>query len=175
MTDLKHYSRLAEMFRYPDNGQKDHLQEWREIISGYDNGLMQKYDPFRIHIMSKTVAERQEYYISTFDVQALCFLDIGYVLFGEDHRRGVFLSQMKHEQESAGNPCENELADHLPNVLTLLPRIEDKELVLEMMDSALIPAIREMVRSFGTIENVYRGLLEILEFIMESDYKKMKQ
>jgi nitrate reductase molybdenum cofactor assembly chaperone len=175
MTDIQHYNLLAELFRYPGDGQKDHLQEWLDIISRYDNGLITKFGLFREHISSMSVEERQEYYISTFDVQALCYLDIGYVLFGEDHRRGIFLSHMKREQESAGNQCGSELADHLPNVLTLLPKIRDRELAGEMMDSVLIPAIREMIRSFGPAQNVYRDLLEILEFILESDYKKTMQ
>ena len=76
--------------------------------------------------MKNLFSFQQEYYISTFDVQAICFLDIGYVLFGEDYKRGIFLVNIKKEQIKAGNDCGSELPDHLPNILTLLPKMQGR-------------------------------------------------
>jgi len=170
MKNLVNYEILAEWFRYPYPGLENFKEGWRKTVSGYNPGLLRKLDPFISHLSARTLENQQEYYISTFDVQALCHLDIGYVLFGEDYRRGVFLMHVKKEQETAGNDCGKELHDHLPNMLTLLPKIRDTELAEELVYSVLIPALKKMIRNFRTNDNVYKGLLEILVSIMDMDY-----
>jgi nitrate reductase assembly molybdenum cofactor insertion protein NarJ len=170
MKDLTHYKFLAEMFRYPTKDLKSYTGKWRAIIQVYDPGLILKLDPFIAQISEMPLSFQQEYFISTFDVQAMCFLDIGYVLFGEDYKRGVFLVNIKKEQIKALNDCGSELPDHLPNILTLIPKIQDPELAEELIFSLLIPAIHEMIFKFRNGSNLYRGLLEILVTIMEADY-----
>ncbi len=170
MKDLLHYNWLAQLFRYPWEERDKYLDIWDDIFKKYDHGLYQKFEPFRNHILTRTLAEQQEYYVSTFDVQASCWLDTGYVLFGEDIKRGIFLAHMKKEQESAGNPCGTELPDYLPNILTLLPRMNDPLLTEELICTVIKPALEAMIGAFGAGENIYKGLLEILFGIMEADY-----
>lgn len=170
MKNLTHYKLLAEMFRYPSNDLKACSEKWRDIISLYDASLIPGLDLFIAHINEKPLSFQQEYYISTFDVQALCFLDIGYVLYGEDYKRGIFLVNIKKEQLKADNDCGSELPDHLPNILTLLPKIIDADLAEELIYSLLIPAIHEMILKFRDANNLYKGLMEILVIIMETDF-----
>ncbi|HNR40682.1 MAG TPA: hypothetical protein PKL65_00490 [Bacteroidales bacterium] len=170
MKKLNHYTLLAEMFRYPTADLKLHAEKWRDLISRYDVSLAPRLERFVNHISCKPLSFQQEYYISTFDVQAMCFLDIGYVLYGEDYRRGIFLVNIKKEQIKAGNDCGGELPDHLPNILTLLPKMADADLAEELICSLLIPAVNEMIKEFRDVSNLYRGLLEILAVIMETDF-----
>ncbi len=161
---------LAELFRYPSKEMKAYLGKWKDLILISDPELMLKFELFANHIHNKPLSFQQEYYISTFDVQALCFLDIGYVLYGEDYKRGVFLVNIKKEQIKASNDCGRELPDHLPNILTLLSKMQDQDLVEELIYSILIPAVHEMILKFSRGNNLYQGLLEILVTIMEADY-----
>ena len=170
MRDLTHYKLLAELFRYPSDDLKAYSEKWRDLISLYDAPLSDKLDLFITHINERPLAFQQEYYISTFDVQAMCFLDIGYVLYGEDYKRGVFLVNIKKEQIRAENDCGSELPDHLPNILTLLPKIADADLAEELIYSLLIPALHELILKFRDTSNIYKGLLEILARIMETDF-----
>jgi nitrate reductase assembly molybdenum cofactor insertion protein NarJ len=170
MKDLAHYKLLAELFRYPADDLKTFFGKWKDIIQVYDPDLILKLDPFSVHINEKPLSFQQEYYISTFDVQAMCFLDVGYVLFGEDYKRGIFLVNIKKEQLKVSNDCGTELPDHLPNILTLLPKMQDADLAEELIYSLLIPAIHEMILKFSNANNLYKGLLEILVTIMETDY-----
>ena len=170
MRDLTHYKLLAELFRYPSDDLKAYSEKWRDLISLYDAPLSDKLDLFITHINERPLAFQQEYYISTFDVQAMCFLDIGYVLYGEDYKRGVFLVNIKKEQIKAENDCGSELPDHLPNILTLLPKIADADLAEELIYSLLIPALHELILKFRDTSNIYKGLLEILARIMETDF-----
>lgn len=170
MKKISHYKLLAELFRYPSDDLKAYFEKWRDIIAQYDPELSMKLELFINHINEKPLSFQQEYYVSTFDVQAMCFLDIGYVLFGEDYKRGVFLVNIKKEQLKVCNDCGSELPDHLPNILTLLPKMQDEDLVEELIYSLLIPAVREMISKFRNGNNLYKGLLEILVTIMETDY-----
>lgn len=169
MRNLENYGILAEWFRYPVPRKENPEEGWVRIVSSYGREPVSKLEPFLIHWKERSLEEKQEYYISTFDVQALCHLDIGYVLFGEDYRRSVFLVHVKKEQELAGNDCGRELPDHLPNMLTLLPKIRDDQLAEELVCSILIPALNKMIRDFGPNKNVYKSLLEILVIMMNSD------
>ncbi len=113
----------------------------------------------------------REYFIKTFDIQASCYLDIGYVLFGEDYKRGTFLVHMIEEHKKAQNDCGVELPDHLPNILRLLPKIKDKKLAEELAYSLVLPALREMQKNFLDEVNVYKKLLQLLTSIIEVDFK----
>lgn len=170
MKELSHYKLLAEMFRYPSDKLKNCSEQWREIISLYDTSLSNRLEPFINHINERPLAFQYEYYIATFDVQAMCFLDIGYVLYGEDYKRGIFLVNIKKEQLKAENDCGSELPDHLPNILTLLPKLKDPLLAEELIYSLLIPALHEMILKFRSADNLYKGLLEILVTVMEADF-----
>jgi len=61
-------------------------------------------------------------------VQAVTTLDVGFILFGDDYKRGEMLVNISREIKEVGHDCGNELADHLPNILFLVSRMEDYEL-----------------------------------------------
>jgi nitrate reductase assembly molybdenum cofactor insertion protein NarJ len=170
MKELSHYTVLAEIFRYPYAGLYSLTDGWMSVLRSKSPVHAYKLEPFIDHLRTKPLSFQQEYYVSTFEVQAVCFLDVGYILFGNNYKRGVFLVNMKHEQDKVKNDCGNELADHLPNVLTLLPKLTDPDFAEEMVYSLLIPAVREMIKEFRDMGNIYRGLLEVLLSVMESDY-----
>ena len=92
----------------------------------------------------------QELFIRSFDVQAVTTLDIGYVLFGDDYKRGELLSNLNREHVAAHVDCGHELADHLPNVLKLLARLEDEELIDEFVKQIIAPALNKMIDEFDS-------------------------
>ncbi len=91
---------------------------------------------------------QQELHTRTFDVQAITSLDVGYTLFGEDYKRGAMLANLSHEHTKVENDCGLELADHLTNVLRLLPKWQDHAVREEFVHVLLAPALREMIREF---------------------------
>jgi nitrate reductase assembly molybdenum cofactor insertion protein NarJ len=93
--------------------------------------------------------ELEELFTRSFDVQAITTLDLGYVLFGDDYKRGALLVNLNREHKEVDNPCHNELADHLPNVLRLLPLLQDAELRDEMVEKIIAPALKKMIGEFN--------------------------
>ncbi|MCB0805161.1 MAG: hypothetical protein KDC05_05130 [Bacteroidales bacterium] len=168
-TDPSHYKVIGKLFRYPDCTLEDTLRQMKRITNDYLE--TQKYiDSFRLHISSHDIDTLREYYISTFDILALCYLDIGYVLFGEDYLRGEFLVNLQAEYRKAGLSWGKELPDHLPNLLLLISKNNNRDFVDEFCWCLLIPALKEMIHNFNSETNVYKGLLQMLLIILEKDF-----
>ena len=120
---------------------------------------------------SKSVRKQQEYYLKTFDVQAVCSLDIGYVLFGEDYKRAQLLVNLQTEHKAAGVDCGSELGDHLPNVLALLSKTNDPDFAEELGFIITSQSVRFMITKFKNVDNIYKDMLEILLVFLQNDFK----
>ena len=172
MKNLSHYKILADMFRYPDEHSVEYANKFLEMIVAE---LPEKAEAMQqlidIHTQS-SVREQQEYYLKTFDVQAVCYLDIGYVLFGEDYKRAQLLVNLQNEHKNAEIDCGSELGDHLPNVLTLLSKTTDPDFAEELGFIITAPAVRFMLTKFTNINsNYYKNLLEVLYEFLQRDFK----
>ena len=168
---MKIYNHIAALFSYPKIDFQAVTAQLAAEFENYGQSTVDDFLPVASHFTSKQISELQEYYIRTFDVNAACYLDIGYVLFGEESKRGQFLLNMKNEQLKAENDCGTEFADHLPNVLTLIPKIQDNIFREELVVSMLLPALKHMLENFRTEKNSYKGLLKLLVQMLETDFK----
>ena len=92
----------------------------------------------------------QELFTRSFDVQAIATLDLGYVLFGDDYKRGELLANLNREHVDAKNDCGTELADHLPNILRLMSVLQDEELIEDLAYAIVGPALLEMIGEFDS-------------------------
>ncbi|MCO6494427.1 MAG: hypothetical protein J5I91_01930 [Bacteroidetes bacterium] len=148
MNNLSHYILLANLFRYPESDFSNKIEQCRSVILDW---YPEAYDDFKIfadYVANHSSDEQRELFTKTFDVQAICYLDLGYVIFGEDYKRGVFLVNMKHEQDLAGNDCGSDLPDNLCNILTFFTKTNDAGLVDELAVKILIPGVNKMLEEF---------------------------
>jgi nitrate reductase molybdenum cofactor assembly chaperone len=170
MKELNHYKLFADLFRYPDEKLSNNAQAfYREVKNSFPM-LSEKLNEFVETITKSSSKQQQEYYLKTFDVNAVCYLDVGYVMFGEDYKRGQLLVNLQNEHKNAGVDCGNELADHLPNVLCLLARSSDPDFITELGFIITAPAIRFMLTKFKNIDNYYKDLLGILLDMLQIDF-----
>jgi len=149
MDKIQHYSIIADIFRYPE---KD---TYNDTVNTCGEILLEKYPnahkelvPFIDFINNTDFYDIEEIFGKTFHIQSICYLDLGYVLFGEDYKRGEFLVQMKKEQRLANNDCGEELADNLPNVLKLMTLLKDEQFLNELAVRIVIPSISKMLDEF---------------------------
>ncbi|MBK7134474.1 MAG: hypothetical protein IPH69_17125 [Bacteroidales bacterium] len=163
-------SHIAQLFCYPDRDFRKVVDLLHSELNEYGLKTTELFLPVKEHFTFKPISELQEYYINTFDVNATCYLDVGYVLFGEESKRGQFLLNMKSEQLKAENNCGTEFPDHLPNVLTLIPKIKDLQFREELVVIMLLPALKHMLENFRTDQNIYRNLIIVLIMVLESSY-----
>jgi len=142
-----HYSHVAELFDFPGPQLAPRGRALLALLRDNYPDAALEVEQFLDAIPERTL-DLQELHTRTFDVQALTTLDIGYVLFGDDYKRGALLSNLNQEHSRAENDCRGELADHLPNLLRLIPKLKDQELLGELVREILVPALTLMIREF---------------------------
>ena len=171
MKNLNHYQILANMFRYPDEHNVEYSEEFLKLCAReFPEKAYSLKQLFTDHSLL-TIREQQEYYLKTFDVQAICYLDIGYVLFGEDYKRAQLLVNLQSEHKKTGIDCGSELGDHLPNVLILLSKTTDPDFADELGFILTTPAIRFMLTRFKNIPtHYYKEILEVLYVFLQRDF-----
>ena len=152
-THLNHYQTLAELFQYPRDDYREKVQMVDSILSNYYPETISDFKEFSAYVNKASHEALEELFSRTFDVQAITTLDIGYVLFGDDYKRGELLVNLNREHREAGNDCGNELADNLSNILRLLPKMKDIEIRNEVVEKLIMPALDKIINEFN-VENV---------------------
>ena len=150
------YSTFAKLFCFP---HKEFVNEVRDIQAYLDATHPQVGEdlrPFTECMAELPLHEIEDLFLRSFEVQAVTTLDIAYVIFGDDYKRGEFLVNLNKEHSKYGIDCGNELADHLPNVLRLMDVLEDEELMRDLVGKILLPALTKMIAGFGENEMAAR-------------------
>lgn len=158
-----HYEHLARLFDYPRADYPLWVQSAYHLLAGryvvaaariaeFAQILPTEGGPF----VQEELDEVQEIFTRSFDVQAITTLGVGYLMFGDDYKRGELLVNLRREQREVGIDCKNELPDHLPNVLRLIARWEDEELRREFVESILYPAVEQMIDEFDVRRSAAR-------------------
>ncbi|MCL4686470.1 hypothetical protein KJ059_17165 [Myxococcota bacterium] len=168
MHPWSHYEHLARLFDYPRHDYPLWVQASYDIVADRSGRAASHLEAFAGalptaggHFTSEALDAVQEVFTRTFDVQAITTLGVGYVMFGDDYKRGELLVNLSREHDTAGIDCGDELPDHLPNVLRLMARWEDRQLAAEFAEEILHPALGRMVKEFEPGRRTQRdGLYE---------------
>lgn len=171
MNKLDHYIILADIFRYPDEKLGNRMNDLQSLVSEQLPEQVEKVNGVMDAFTKLNLLRQQEYYLKTFDVQAVCYLDLGYVLFGEDYKRAQLLVNIQSEHKVAGVDCGSELGDHLPNVLMLLAKTSDQSFAEELGFIITTPSVRFMLTKFKNVNNYYKDLLEVLLVFLQRDFR----
>lgn len=116
---------------------------------------------FARDIAAMTLSGLQELYTSTFDLSPVCALDLGWHLFGEDYKRGLFLARMRRELRAHNISETCELPDHLSRALLLLARMGPTQ-AEEFACAIVAPALERMLKCMPA-ENVFASLLQAVQ------------
>lgn len=189
------YVLLAELFKYPAEDASEKVLECQEMLNSKypEAGII--LNRFSEYFLPLSQDLKEELYTKTFDVQPICYLDLGYVIFGEDYKRGTFLLHMKEEQRNLGRNCDPELPDNLYHVLHLLTVHPSVEFVNELVAKIIVPGVKKMLKEFDSarvelkiqvlkklhnaliqeelnIGNVYQHTFRALLAVLEQDFSE---
>lgn len=190
------YALMGDIFKYPTKDIKSQVFDVVSMMRAQYPEAAEALTRYSDWINETEQFEIEEVYAKTFHVQAICYLDLGFVIFGEDYKRGEFLVNMKREQAAVNNDCGEELPDNLGSVLTLLPKIEDENFREELAGRVMIPALRMMLKEFGERRmqmrekmlkkkhsalilegqrhgNIYKDAIEALLIMLNTDFKEV--
>lgn len=142
------YQLLAKLFVYPGAGYHEEVKSVQDYLEVNFKKEAETLLPFANFVKNSTLHTLEELFTRSFEVQAVTTLDLGYLLFGDDYKRAELLVNLNREHNAVKNDCGNELSDHLPNVLRLLPLLDDNELRIELVNLVVAPAIMKMLDDF---------------------------
>lgn len=146
----KNYEVYADVFAYPQETLRGNIKAIHKYLDEFYPEAAELFSGFSEFVSKVELKKWEEIYTRSFDVQAITTLDLGYVLFGDDYKRGELLVNLSNEHKKAGNECGGELADHLPNVLRLLGKISDQDLSDDIISLILKPALTKIESEFDT-------------------------
>jgi nitrate reductase delta subunit len=154
------YEALANLLEYPGEEWGTGLEMCRQHIERGSSELARPFLEFYRAVEGFSVDELQELYTVTFDLNPVCALEVGYHLFGEDYKRGVFLANLRETEAPFDLGQEGQLPDYLPVLLRLLAVLEDVELRSDLIWQCLIPALEKMSASLARAQSLYGALVE---------------
>ena len=111
--------------------------------------------------------EVEEAYISAFEMNPACALEIGWQLFGEEYDRGLLLVRLRDELRRFGIRESTELPDHLSHVLPLIAAMPDDE-AKRFVQACVMPAVQKMRESIERTESPYRFVVATLSMVLQS-------
>jgi nitrate reductase assembly molybdenum cofactor insertion protein NarJ len=157
MRTLAHYQQLAALFDYPEADYPAQVQRAYALLEDSYPLAAAELQTFLKTVetdsdtySAETLDQIQEIFTRSFDVQSITTLGVGYVMFGDDYKRGELFVNLSRELADAGIDSGTELPDHLPTVLRLIARWQDDELVREFVEELLHPALHQMIAEFGS-------------------------
>ncbi len=147
---LMDYHKISGLFVFPkDEDYVANVKEVQQYLYKVLPDAGKTLQPFTKIVETVSKIELEDLYVRTFEVQSITTLDIGYIVFGDDYKRGELLVNLNKEHKTYGIDCGNELADNLSNVLKLLNVLKDDELRDDLINKIMMPALIKMIEGFG--------------------------
>ncbi len=156
MVNYSHYELLSVLFAFPKEGFTGYVLKVQDFLLEHYPECAKELEDFVDYVQKNNLLDQQEIYVRSFEVQAITTIDLGYVLFGEDYKRGALLVNLNREMREAGIDTNGELSDHLPFVLELISKIEDDEFRAELVKRILAPAVKLIIDEFGEKKMEYK-------------------
>lgn len=166
---------FAELLSYPFDSPLPAARRCAGVAGAASSEAEQLVEAFVSLADGAGLGELQEAYTRTFDLDTLlraeptCHPYVGHYLFEETHKRGAFILGLRKRFREQGFEDESDLADHLVVLLRFLAVCPDETVSDELVDDAILPALRRIGILTGdrpaeaTLRGAYLGLLRALE------------
>ena len=159
---MRSYAILAEALRYPWPGQVEILERYLETVPA---GRSRKsLAAFVAYARDASLAEREELYTRTWDLNPIAAPYLGFQVWGEKYQRGNFMAQLSQVLRENEIDLGGELPDHLVPVLRYLDRVEQPTPAL---NNILVQAIQAMGQSFRDKSEGGNPYLHLLNAILD--------
>ncbi len=165
------YDQLAALLEYPGEDYVQRVERAAQALAEAQPAAAALLRSFQEQIRSSSTEELQALFTSTFDLDPVCSLEVGWHLFGEHYERGVFLVKMRQQMRRFALAESTELPDHLTHVLAVLGRMEPEE-ADEFAAACVHPALDKMRAGLGGKNNPFETVLEAIARLLESQHAR---
>ncbi len=162
------YELLGALFAYPTAEYVAALNRCVLALDNTEGDAGQLLRPLQEHVDGMTLAEMEEMYTRTFDINPVCTLEVGWHVYGEDYARGAFLVKMREMLRENNLPESTELPDHLTHVVVLLGRLQGEE-ADQLVARYILPALKKMLDGMKG-EQPYKALVETVWAVVRQDH-----
>jgi nitrate reductase delta subunit len=158
---------FADILEYPTPQLGKQVDECLSLLLPDQEEAAACLGQFRDFLGQTAAGRVEEIYTSTFDLQPVCYPYAGYHLFGENHRRGSFMAQLKEQYRIRNFSPVGELPDHIAVLLRFLAHLEEDEERKELIHLVMVPTLQRMLEGLKDGKNPYRALLQALLILLE--------
>lgn len=169
MAILNEFDLLASLLRYPTESYERDTDRCSELFDEECVPVVELLRDFFEQIRPLTVEAIEVLYTSTFDLNPICSLEVGWHLFGENYERGEFLVKMRGKLRKHGVDESTELPDHLAHALELLARMDQQE-ATDFATLCIVPALEKMRKAMENKSNPYELVLLAIERLLKLRY-----
>lgn len=153
---MKTITLLANLLEYPGPGIDERLAAAEGIAGNFVRQMRMLTD-----------GEREELYSATFDINPSCVPYAGIHLFGEENfKRGEFMAALFARYGETGFAVNEDLPDHLANLLRFAGTAEETER-RELAEFCILGPLQKMIASLD-MTNPYHSLLEAMRFALKA-------
>jgi len=171
MPNANEFELLAALLRYPTEGYTSEVARSCTVLANDDSEIGLLFRDFVQKTHSLSLEDLQVLYTTTFDLDPVCSLEVGWHLFGENYERGEFLVRMRGELRRLGVKESTELPDHLSHALEALGRMEPDE-AADFAASCLFPALDKMIAGMKGKSNPFESVLIATTRLLEFRYPR---
>ncbi len=154
------YLAFAQILDYPKGSMRESFDQCIAVLASECPDAIEPLEKFRDFTAGKSLGAIEELYTNAFDLRPDCTPNLGYHMFGDDSRRGVFLAELKERMERSGVAVGVELPDHISLVLRYIDAAEDERLAL--VQDCLLPSLSRMAEVLASGGNPYQFVLQSL-------------
>jgi nitrate reductase delta subunit len=170
---------FASILTYPSEDYKERVARCTALIadSTFGSGdaklrALTNMEEFKFATKELSIADLEEFYTRTFDINPVSSLEVGWHLHGETYERGAFLVTMRDVLRQCSIEESSELPDHLTHALLAVGRMSDEE-AAEFVSTRLLKAMDKMLEGFSEKENPYEHVLQAIKILLKSKYHVM--
>lgn len=166
------FTTFSVLLDYPVTGVTEFAQKSATDLKVNFTDAAELIQNFADSATQMELYELEELYTRTFDIQGRACLDIGYLLFGEDYKRGEFLVTIQRLAKEHEVKTGVELPDHITNILRLLSKMNEGSR-RELCEKVLMPALEKLLNNFSkqiTGEDLYVSQLLALRSYLNNKY-----
>ena len=161
------YLHFAQILDYPDPNLPGRIEACAVELKAAFPKAARVFEDFQQSPRKLGITRLQEVYTATFDLQPECTLNLGYHLFGEDQRRGMFLAKLKELFGRAAIDTGSELPDHLCHLLRYVAARPESEESRAIVADCLLPAVSKIALCTRQKSDPYQPVLEALLLWLE--------
>ena len=169
----KQLNAFSRLLCYPDDGTAQTAEFLYVVLHGELSEAASEAAAFGAFVEQHDVAELEESFTRTFDVNPDCALEVGWHLFGEEYARGMFLVRMREEMRKYNLPESVELPDHISHVLAVVAAMPDVE-AARFVTACVLPAVNTMKEALGKTDSPYRHVVSCLVSVLEQTWGAAK-